>query len=259
MDKTKKTVILFKCIYIDEDVISEFENLKRSCGKRFDIFLSYDNSRKDLKVMQGIDYHIYDLEKIKRLGYRFYPTDENILWYNSDYSVLDFFREKDYSFYWVIDYDVRFSGDWNIFFNHFSKSDSDLVAINIKKIEDNSNYVFRDNIILTVQDYEKFSSFLCIYRLSRSALEFLDTKYREGCSGYCEVIIPTLLNIGKYKMENIPQNYATGETVKFRPMMEKVGALKNKIYHPIRSKHVQSFYESKYKSKNKFLLGIKSH
>jgi hypothetical protein len=56
---------------------------------------------------------------------------------NCHLALIDFVRHHDdFDHYWVIEYDVRFTGDWAVFFNAFAEDDADLLGCHIRRRHD---------------------------------------------------------------------------------------------------------------------------
>src|SRR5699024_8947745 len=101
----------------------------------------------------------------------------------------------DANYYWVIEYDVRFTGQWSVLFDHLAASGADLITSNI------SNYnIMPDwgwwNIShpeLSIARKERIRSFNPIYRISREVVKFLERAFMSGWKGHYETTFPTLL------------------------------------------------------------------
>src|SRR5258706_15020719 len=125
---------------------------------------------------------------------------------NIDLPLLWFFQQHPgYEHYWLTEYDVRFTGDWNTLFGHFAASASDLLATTV------FDYGFRPKWghWLTLQSplpiplESRTRATHSFFRISRRALEALHEGYCEGWSGHYEVAIPTLLKHGGFTVEDI--------------------------------------------------------
>jgi hypothetical protein len=128
---------------------------------------------------------------------------------NIDLPLLWFWsRNPGYRTYWVIEYDVRYSGHWGDFFGAFLDNQSDLLATTL------FDYAFRTSwghwqsfeSPTPVPLADRVRATLSAYRLSARALAALDQAYRQGCSGHYEVAIPTLLKSRGFSIEDIGGN-----------------------------------------------------
>ena len=74
--------------------------------------------------------------KLNKLGYT--PWGCTIMDGNFHFVLLDFYRQHpEYDYYWLIEYDVRFSGNWKTFFSFFHDKDEDFWAAHVEIKEDN--------------------------------------------------------------------------------------------------------------------------
>ena len=106
---------------------------------------------------------------------------------------------------------------------------------------------------------QRLRSFNPIYRISRNALELLHKALLSKWCGHHEVLIPTLLyesvlsihdfgGKGEFVPEGFENRFYMGNspnkkgilsdgTMRWRPVFQEVGELKNKLYHPIKPDH----------------------
>jgi len=177
---------------------------------------------------------------------------------NVDLPVLLFFRRcPDYTHYWVVEYDVRYSGAWPAFFGAHNQSDADLLGTTLFRRDQCEDWYYWPSLDLRdrrIAMHDQIRGFFPIYRLSRRALERLDADYRTGVSGHFECLIPTLLNAAGMTLEDIggqgdfvrptnkgrfyrntPAAASLGPgTFVFRPVMERPGREPDMLWHPVR-------------------------
>lgn len=119
----------------------------------------------------------------------FYPDCQDLI-------LLWFFRLWSYfDFYWFVEYDVRYTGNWRDFFSEFLKVDSDMLATTLFR------YAFRPTwehweglrVDPSIGHENWVRALCCIARYSHTAFSCLDQAYRKGYSGHQECLIPTVL------------------------------------------------------------------
>jgi hypothetical protein len=124
---------------------------------------------------------------------------------NIDLPLLWFFqRNPGYEYYWLMEYDVRFTGNWMDFFGHFAGSRSDLLATTL------FDYGFRPGwenwrtlqSPQTIPEEERVRALLSLCRLSNTALRVVHQAYCDGWSGHYEVAIPTILKTRGLTLED---------------------------------------------------------
>jgi hypothetical protein len=164
------------------------------------------------------------------MGYGFLGHES--IWHHVEYPIIDYYlRNPQYDFYWRIEYDVNFGGDWSYFFRHFIDNKADLLATYVKTYQDDPHWNWWNAINLQVeQDYLR-GIFFPVVRFSRKSLAFLDRKYRAGTLGYCEIIVPTLLNMERMNIEDIGKRFYDLFTVNFNGIVIKK---RGKLHHPVR-------------------------
>ena len=224
------TVILFCCHFWSPEVEKEFFRLKKCCDKDFDVVLSYDCSREPDGSPKDISKHLFTAGRIRKMGYSFQAQEG--IWHHIEYPVLDYYmRNPQYDFYWRIEYDVRFGGDWSIFFRHFINNNADLLGAYIRTYKEQPNWHWWNKINLEVDKDCLRGIFFPVARFSRRSLDFLDHQYRNGASGYCELIVPTLLNMQHMQIEDIGKEFYDLFTVNCNGIVIRK---KGKLHHPVR-------------------------
>jgi hypothetical protein len=237
------------------------------CGKHFDVTILYDDSAGPLKLPEDavVSGHFsFNWDRIYSRDYaiEFYRTKQHHWLGHMVYAWLDFYLENpDYEYYWVMEYDVRFTGNWNEMFGHFDKSLADLLGTTMQRLPDMPDWYWWSSLKTpwggALDGHEYVRGFFPFVRLSNRALKVLDEKYRAGWCGHFEVTIPTILDYFGLELEdfggdgefvasgntdrfytNNPHNPdLTPGTFVFRPSMNVPGDEKNKLWHPIKPAH----------------------
>ena len=163
----------------------------------------------------------------------------------------------DYDFYWVIEYDVRFSGSWRAFFEAHVSNPADLLGTTLTRRPDIVNWYHWPSLNLAdlaITEKEHIRGFFPIYRLSQRGLRILDQAYRRGVTGHFEALFPTILSNAGAVIEDIggdgefvrPENknrfyrntpsaaWLAPGTFVFRPAIETIGAEPDMLWHPVK-------------------------
>lgn len=216
-----------------------------------------DANHQDIVDDENVFY--FSDEILVDLKYR--PLGEKLIPGNNHFPLLKFFKENpDYDYYWCIEDDVRYTGDWSHLFSHFENSDKSFISSYIHRYSDDPKWPWW----LTLKYSDKWikpeyliRSFNPIYRISRDALAFIDQELLDGWEGHHEVLFATLLHAegfglmdfggvgefvsqgseNKFYLGNFMQNNGIGgmgSTFRWRPVHEKIGAMPNKLYHPVK-------------------------
>jgi hypothetical protein len=275
--KNDTAVLILSHIW-DKGVKSHYKDIKASCENKYDVFFLGDNTRGVFnKYQKDHGFYLFTVDQLKRLGYpgkgkieydklpekhAGYHKNRNFVMGNTELPLLLFFKDQpEYKYYWLIEYDVRFSGSWHELFLYFRSSPSDLLAtslINYSEVKDWFRWQSLDFCGKKVDRNEYVKGFFPIFRISNRALQRMDKDYRSGVTGHYECLMPTLLNHaglllediggdGKYSKPennnrfytNTPQNdsHAPGTFV-FTPQMNWPGQKSNTLWHPVKYKPI---------------------
>jgi hypothetical protein len=176
------------------------------------------------------------------------------------FCLLDFYlSHPNYDFYWLIEFDVRYTGEWSSFFNAFRSFDHDLLTSHIRSSSQEPQYYWWNSLnhpTKTVPGEDYLRSLNVICRISNRALKFLHEAQLDGWRGFAEVLFPTLLTTNGFTLldfggdsEYTPPGYKNRfytsysapagtlhrlGTVRWRPSRRKPGIRKNKLYHPVK-------------------------
>jgi hypothetical protein len=201
--------------------------------------------------------YLFSNESLSKLNYRM--IGPSVVPGHVGFPALQFFRDNpDFDYYWVIEYDVRFSGNWHFFFEFFRDAKQDFLACHLRDHADEPDWPWwslhhpRKSIPLS----QRLRCFNPIYRASNASLSFLDESLGDGWCGHNEVIWPTLLHHngftimdiggkGRFTPSGMEESFYTESestnngaldsgTMRYRPSFWRVGREKNKLYHPVK-------------------------
>jgi hypothetical protein len=268
----KRQAFLFLCHLSTGTIMKEFENIRRSTEHLGKAFFLYDETGKSIPdKINKLSPYLFSNESLSQLCYP--TTGEDILPGHAHFPLFQFFRDNpDYDYYWVIEYDVRFSGEWRLFFDSFLKTNADFLTCHIRAYADELSWPWwelnhpRESIPLNA----RLASFNPIYRISNAALLFLHQAFQSGWRGHYEVALPTLLhNNGltirdisdsdKYAAPDINNKFYSKGTFRYRPEFWRCGREKNKLYHPVKPlaqalKDNMKFYYNNFAFDRKLIL-----
>lgn len=172
--------------------------------------------------------------------------------------VIEFYKQHpEYTYYWLIEYDVRYSGSWREFFTTFTGYPHDLITSHIRYHNEEPHWPWwnLESPGEEIPMEERIRAFNTIYRISSGALKFLSTYLLNGTKGHYEMLYPTLLHRHSFSLLDfggdgsfVPdelknkfyissdknnKNLNSG-TMRFKPPFLVYGLRKNKLYHPIK-------------------------
>lgn len=198
-----KEVILLISHTINKVLIRKYTRLKRQIPEA-DVILLLNNEKEpiDMTLLEGIDCYIFNVEMLNELNYE--PIEETLVPGSNHFVLLWFFLHNPrYKNYWNIEYDVDFTGDWNILFKSFKNEQADFISTHIQTYDETPDWYLWNSyngVTLDISLDKRIRSLNSIYRISSSALDFLDCFLKKGNSGHHEVLIPTALYYSGFKL-----------------------------------------------------------
>lgn len=263
----KNQVYLFLTHVYSKDIVKEFKKLQRATEAMGTCFLLYQQKPGvsiDRRLLKLPHYILTD-QDLTRLSDAPYFSDSPAC-FKPDRSLMAFSREHKYDYYWLIEYDVRFSGDWEYFFRYFSASTEDFLTSHIRRYAQEPDWSFwkLDDFDRKIDLAKALRSFNPIFRISYPALEYIYQMYLKGWTGIYEALIPTLLFQGNFTLRDfggtgdfvLPQDInrfyldsssctlLDGTTMRYRPPHASLsGYPKNKLIHPVKPRQRASLFE----------------
>ena len=274
-----KTAILVLSHVLDKYVSAFLQEIKAECSGQYDVIFLCDNSTGAFDhYKDDRDYYLFTMNDLKTLDY---PGRSAVVYENEnrkvnpyhknfnfapgspDLPILHYYRNNTgYDYYWVVEYDVRYSGSWRHFFSCFAGNKADLLGTTLTRYRDIPGWFHWPSLDLLdrpISQDDYLRAFLPVHRLSNRALARLDGDYRSGVKGHHECLVPTVLLGAGMSIEDIggdgefvrPENrnrfYRNTPTAKtlspgsfvFRPVMARAGKTQNILWHPV--KHIPAW------------------
>jgi hypothetical protein len=207
----------------------------------------------DSDLVKSKDIFSFTQNDISQLGISVFMGGR-INFGNTHYPLIKFYQDNpEFDYYWIIEDDVRFSGDYSVFFDDVNSNDHDFITGHIRSHKDKPDFFMwkwlkykGDQVSADI----KLWSFNPIYRISNQAIREVISYHEDGWTGHFEVLIPTVLNLSKMPIMSFggrgsftPKEYQDkyfnqkkspySSTHRYRPphlFMSK----QNMIYHPIK-------------------------
>lgn len=179
---------------------------------------------------------------------------------HAHFPLLRFFSQNQtFDYYWTVEYDVVYTGDWSDFFDSFSGDDSDLIACHVRRFQDEPDWFWWPTLTIppsASKSVERIRGFFVVARYSKRALVAISEAHAQGWKGHFEALIPTALTAASQKISDIGgtgpftplprrnrfySSFSNLEgdlrqlgTVRFRPTMDRPGRRPNYLYHPVK-------------------------
>ncbi len=140
------------------------------------------------------------------LGYP-YLTKRGIVPGCPHYPLVDFCRQHSYPYYWLIENDVEFSGNWNRLVSACAQDPADLVAAHVVPHEADPGWIWWRSLAAPqrrpLDPAKLLRAFFPVYRISRQGLSYIDCMLQSGWRGHYEALIPTLLGAAGMSIRDI--------------------------------------------------------
>jgi hypothetical protein len=240
-------------------VIQGYQTIYEATSHIGESFVLYHQKEKELpEELQKLNHFTFTDAIITQ--YNYIPLGFNLIPGNNHFPLLDFaVKHPTYDYYWCVEDDVRFSGNWTYFFEAFSHVNADFISSHIRTVKEEPQWHWWHalaNPYKFIPFEKRIRSFNPIYRISKTALTFIYHALQEHWCGHHEVLFPTLLKEkgfeimdfggkgqfvppefeNKFYIANSPNSRGmlTDGTMRWRPSFGIVGEEKNKLYHPVK-------------------------
>jgi len=266
-----RTAVVFQTHFWNAHTAAQFEKLRASCPDNCHAFvlMHVPSGTPKPTSLQSVSHHFVTTPKVRNPAYigKSAGGSEWRIWRggHTDLPVLHFFNaHPEFDAYWMIEYDVRFTGKWGALFQSFENG-ADLTTTNLRRRPDHPDWRYwatlrrvesdaAHELPASIAEADQIASFMPIYRASIQAMRTMDGLYREGWTGHVEVTWPTLLNACGLVIEDFgsngeftrPQNrgryysstprastLSPGSLV-WRPVKWWSGVRPNRLVHPVR-------------------------
>lgn len=250
-------------------LIDLHDAIKKECSQEHDVFLLSDRTRPSLAFARkavGTREFRFTLDDLVTLRY---PGKQdlairnagprNLKLGNADLPVLLFYAShRDYEHFWVVEYDVRYSGSWRQFFAAFDDNAADLLGTSLIRYADFPGWSHWRSLAIPnrrTDDGDRIRGFFPVFRISNNALACLHEIYGQGWAGHMEALMPTALyrsglriediggdgefvkpnNINRYYTNHRLTNDLSPGTLVYRPTRTAVGTHADKLWHPVKT------------------------
>lgn len=248
-----KQAVLYLTTKSNEWTLSAFHALEQSLQGMADVYFAYHQQGDVLPVsLQNIEnLFVFTSDVLNELGYT--PIEKGKLVPGSNhFPLLKFFKENQcYDYYWLVEDDVRFSGEWKDFFGSFASCTSDFLSSVIETKAENPTWYWWTSLKTgneVIAEEKLLKSFNPIYRLFSQALVCIDAHLRIGWMGHYEVLLPTLLYNKGFLLEDFggegtfvrPENNAkfyNDTSMRIAPVL--LDDRKNYLFHPVKEEKVR--------------------
>jgi hypothetical protein len=197
-------VVLFVTHFWDDACTRQIGKLRRELGQNYDIRVTgyIPHGTPTPVVPDGVSAHFYSQHELAGV----IPEHEGSeRWHQ--FILLRFCVDfPAYEHYWMVEYDVRYTGDWGTLLATLDDPD---VAYYGTEIQCRANHPrwYHWNSLCTgsaqVASAHFVKSFTPLQRLSRAAIDVIRAALRDGWSGHYEALWPTAIAHAGLRLEDI--------------------------------------------------------
>jgi hypothetical protein len=233
-------------------IVRQIEKLARESVSHGNLILLYDEQGDRPPV--GYEAQSFNVDVLRRKypGFR----GDSLIPGNCHFPLLDLFETRPgYEHYWIIEYDVRYSGHWGQFFQRLQNKSADLLACHVRRYADEPTWMWWDTVRSPTGKADPrtlLRSFNPIYRISAAGLRTLCDAVRHGWEGHHEAVVPSVLHAAGNVIEDmggdgefvrgVKNQFYTSDccaellsgTLRCRPTHGWWGFRRNVLYHPVK-------------------------
>lgn len=263
MNRHKQVFLLLTHFY-NEAIVQKYNKLRSDLDSdEYDIFVLLHSSDGTLMTSDcSIPCYVCSNEQLATLKYKsIAPT---LLPGSCHFPLMySYLNNSRYKFYWMVEYDVCFSGGWNLLMDDFKVFEFDLLSAHVEHFDEsvNGDWTWWKRCNDSGYDISKcIKSFNPICRFSSRALACLDSHHRMLRCAHSEVFIPTVLfhsgmtladigGCGEFVPSGFENKYyirldgVNNGTIRYRPEFD-ASVLdnfqsENLIFHPVKSPYLR--------------------
>lgn len=158
--------------------------------------------------------------------------------------------------FWIVEYDVCYTGDWAELLERFDRSPADVLGTTLRSHAERPGWHWWPSFEPSPEVPREawLSGFFPIVRVSRPALEALDAAYRGGWSGHVEAVLPTAArragleiedlggdgpfvkegNRDRFYTNTVEREHLYPGTFVYRPVRRFPGLRRGMLWHPVK-------------------------
>ena len=205
-----RDAVLFRAHAFTPNAAQAFNRLVAEAGGRYDIWLvGYCKSPQDLAPYGHSRTDVYNRAELCAMPYtvKLASVNWDSISGHNDLPVLRFYRaHPGYRRYWVVEYDVRYTGHWQALLDELAGSDADLLGTTVQSFHHNPNWANWEGLATGDCLLDRslwIKSFVPFAGLSNAALAAIDLAYGHGWTGHYEATWPTIVSTAGLKVEDI--------------------------------------------------------
>jgi hypothetical protein len=250
----------------DRAIYRNNDRIHRQLGRDYKFIVHYDATSTPDVELPRLDYPVLPFN-FKEIRTKFPHLRQSKIVPGNKYpayiELLTAFPEIQY--FWFVEYDVRFSGNWRTLVDTCRRSDADMLGCHIRTRQEIPDWDWWPSI-QNMHDPQRqlpgIRAFTWAVRLSRRAMDLIAQRcIEDGWTGHLEALLPSLLHDAGMRVEEIggrspftpPErrglfyssefgisspslngDFGLGSN-RFGPPLLFWGARRNRLYHPVKT------------------------
>lgn len=204
-----------------------------------DVYVLYHQQGDVPEEIKSYPYMAFTSEILHGMGYQ--PIAATIVPGSNHFPLLKFYLENlGYDYYWVVEDDVFFTGEWTDLLKCCQHRGADFLSSYVRDYKEEPDWPWWGSLsgAEEIPLESRVHSFNPIYRLSSRALAYVHDKLSQGWSGHHEVLLPTLLRYGGFSVADLNGDGGLlyDETTHSHLPLPTGKRKPGMIYHPIKEK-----------------------
>jgi hypothetical protein len=185
-----QAVVFFTHLF-DRSIERRYQKLKSDLGEMAHMFILAPLGTSIPNQYSGETY-FFDYDRLRSGAAR--VNGDQLIPGNEHLVALDFYRHhSEFDYYWFIEYDVVFTGNWAKLFGAVQDDRADLLAAHVRSVVEEPAWPWWGTLDLPGSPLPRsdwMRAFFPVYRISRGGLRSVDERVRLGWSGHFEGLIP---------------------------------------------------------------------
>jgi hypothetical protein len=254
-----RVAVAFLTHLFDAEIETRYRKIKSDLSGMAQIFILAPLGTS-IPSKYSCEAHFFNYDRLRSEANR--VIGNNLLPGNVHLAALDFFlRHGDFEYYWFVEYDVAFSGNWATLFAAVLDDPADLLAAHIRSLAEEPRWPWWSTLHFPDRALPQtlwLRAFFPVYRISRGGLRAVSERVKLGWSGHFEALIPCAIASASLSISELGgsgtltpaerrhQFYSSfssnaGEslnagTLRHRPAHIIPPLRSNTIYHPIKAR-----------------------
>ncbi len=193
--QTVKQVVVFFTHVFDRSIELRYEKLKSDLGELAQIAILAPLGTS-IPQQYSDETSFFDYDRLRSGALR--VIGDQLVPGNVHLALLDFFRNHPaFEYYWFVEYDVVFTGDWAALFGAVKDDRADLLAAHLRNGAEEPAWPWWKTLDLPgcpLSQSDRIRAFFPVHRISQKGLQTVEKFVKQGWSGHYEGLIPCAIH-----------------------------------------------------------------